>query len=84
MQVDSGTVRFQENKLKFENFIGKLDSTKPRSLAVPIQLDLEIGLPSDEQPTSIEDAQEWFKDVYARSGVEATVKNYELCIDSGQ
>ena len=74
MQVDSGTVRFQKNKLKFENFIGKLDSTKPRSLAVPIQLDLEIGLPSDEQPTSIDDAQEWFKDVYARSGVEATVK----------
>lgn len=80
MQVDSGTVRFQQNMLKFENFIGKLDSTKERSLAVPIQLGLEIRLPSEDQPTSMDDAQEWFKDVFDRSGVEATVKIHNFAL----
>ena len=73
MQVESGTVRFTQNKLKFENFIGKLDSTKPRSLPVPIEIGLDITLPSEDQPTSLDDTPAWFEDAFKRSGVEATI-----------
>ncbi len=74
MQVQSGTVRFTQNMLKFENFIGQLASTKPRSLPVPIQLSLDITLPSQDQPTSLEDTPAWFEDAFERSGVEATIQ----------
>ena len=74
MQVESGTIEFEKDTLKFENFIGKLDSTTPRSLAVPIELDLKITLPPQDQTAFTDDTQEWFKEVFQKSGVEATVK----------
>lgn len=84
MQVDSGTIKFDKDKLIFENFIGKLDSTKPRSLAVPIVLNLEIKLPPQDQAAFTDDTQEWFKDVFARSGVQARVQilNFAMTPDT--
>ncbi len=84
MQVDSGTIKFDKDKLIFENFIGKLDSTKPRSLAVPIVLNLEIQLPPQDQAAFTDDTQEWFKDVFARSGVQARVQilNFAMTPDT--
>lgn len=80
MQVDSGTIKFEQNVLKFENFIGKLASTKPRSLPVPLQLDLAITLPKGQQPTSLEDAQIWLDQVFEKSGVEATVQIHNFAL----
>ncbi|MCE9618854.1 MAG: AsmA-like C-terminal region-containing protein [Planctomycetes bacterium] len=74
MKVDQGTVKFAQNKLSFEDFKGTLHSTRERSLPLPMELDLEIALPSEDQPTDLAAAAAWLEDAIARSGIQARLQ----------
>ncbi len=74
MKVESGTVTFARNTLSFDDFKGTLASTRERSLPLPLQLDIAITLPTEDQPTSIEDAAGWLEDAINRSGLQARLR----------